>query len=306
MIYDILIIGGGPAGLTAGIYGRRAGKKVLIIERMMSGGQVALTSIVENYPGVETTDGISLATKMFEQATNLGVEFVYSDVHEYDLLGKTKIVRTHEGTFEGKTIILCLGASARQLNLENEKKFLGRGVSYCATCDGNFFKDKTVAVVGGGNTSLEDSLYLSNLAKKVYVIHRRDKFKGDEILVERLECNSEKRNIEILLNSRVVKIDGTDKLSAITVENCLTKEQKVLNVDGLFVAIGRKPDTELLTNVELDENGYIITNDRMETNLEGVFSAGDVRKKQLRQIITACSDGAIASVSASEYITKNF
>ena len=306
MIYDILIIGGGPAGLTAGIYGRRAGKKVLIIERMMSGGQVALTSIVENYPGVETTDGISLATKMFEQATNLGVEFVYSDVLEYDLLGKTKIVRTHEGTFEGKTIILCLGASARQLNLENEKKFLGRGVSYCATCDGNFFKDKTVAVVGGGNTSLEDSLYLSNLAKKVYVIHRRDKFKGDEILVERLECKSERHNIEILLNSRVIKIDGADKLSAITVENCLTKEQKVLNVDGLFVAIGRKPDTELLTNVELDENGYIITNDRMETNLEGVFSAGDVRKKQLRQIITACSDGAIASVSASEYITKNF
>ena len=306
MIYDILIIGGGPAGLTAGIYGRRAGKKVLIIERMMSGGQVALTSIVENYPGVETTDGISLATKMFEQATNLGVDFVYSYVLEYDLLGKTKIVRTHEGTFEGKTIILCLGASARQLNLENEKKFLGRGVSYCATCDGNFFKDKTVAVVGGGNTSLEDSLYLSNLAKKVYVIHRRDKFKGDEILVERLECKSERHNIEILLNSRVIKIDGADKLSAITVENCLTKEQKVLNVDGLFVAIGRKPDTELLTNVELDENGYIITNDRMETNLEGVFSAGDVRKKQLRQIITACSDGAIASVSASEYITKNF
>lgn len=308
MEYDIIIIGGGPAALTAGIYGRRAGKTVLIIERLVPGGQVALTSIVENYPGVEKTDGISLATKMFEQASNLGVEFVYSDVLEYNLKGKTKIVRTHEGTFEGKTIILCLGASAKQLNLENEKHFLGKGVSYCATCDGNFFKDKIVAVVGGGNTSLEDSLYLSNLAKKVYVIHRRDKFKGDEILAKRLETESEQpgRNIEILFNSRVINISGNDKLSAITVENSLTKEQKVLNVDGLFVAIGRKPDTELLTDLNRDENGYIITNEKMETNLDGVYAAGDVRKKQLRQIITACSDGAIASVNASEYITKNY
>lgn len=308
MLYDVLIIGGGPAALTAAIYSRRAGKSVLVIERMVPGGQIALTSTVENYPGIIKTDGVTLATMMFDHATSLKTEFVFSDVLEFDLNGKIKKVKTHEGTFEGKCIILCLGASAKQLNLENEKKFLGRGVSYCATCDGALYRDKIVAVVGGGNTSLEDSLYLSGLAKKVYLIHRRDKFKGDNILVNQLKAETEKSqsSIELLLNSHVVKIEGEQNVSAIEVENCETKEIKKLQIDGLFIAIGRKPDTELLEGVELDKNGYIITNEKMETNIPGVFAAGDVRQKQLRQIVTACSDGAIASVNTNEYILKNF
>ena len=245
---------------------------------------------------------------MFEHVSSLGVEFVFSDVLEFELEGKIKKIRTHEGTFEGRTIILCLGASAKQLNLKNEKKFLGRGVSYCATCDGNFFKEKTVAIVGGGNTSLEDALYLSNLVKKLYVILRRDDFSGEKILKDQVkQAHANPQNpIEILYNSQVVEIDGQDKLSAITVESCLTKEKQVLNVDGLFIAIGRKPDTEILQGVELDKNGYIITNEKMETNIPGVYAAGDVRQKQLRQIVTACSDGAIASVNTNEYILKNF
>ena len=185
---------------------------------------------------------------------------------------------------------------------------MGRGVSYCATCDGNFFKEKTVAIVGGGNTSLEDALYLSNLVKKVYVIVRRDSFSGDKILIDQVErANSDPNNpIEILFNSQVVEIEGTDKLSSISIENCLLKETKTIELDGLFIAIGRKPDTEILKGVELDKNGYIITNEKMETNIPGVYAAGDVRQKQLRQIVTACSDGAIASVNTNEYILKNF
>ena len=307
-MFDVLIVGGGPAALTAAIYSRRAGKSVLVVERMVPGGQIALTNTVENYPGIKKTDGMTLATMMFEHAQSLGTQFVFSDVLEFSLEGKVKQIRTHEGTFEGKVIILCLGASAKQLNLENEKKFLGRGVSYCATCDGNFFKDKVVAIVGGGNTSLEDSIYLSNLAKKVYLIHRRDEFKGDRILVEQLQAETSKPNskIEVLYNSHVTKISGTDKLESITIENCVTKQSEELALDGLFIAIGRKPDTELLEGVELDKNGYIITNEKMETNIPGVYAAGDVRQKQLRQIITACSDGAIASVNTNEYISRNF
>lgn len=308
MLYDVLIIGGGPAGLTAAIYSRRAGKNVLIIERTVPGGQVALTNTVENYPGIKKTDGVTLATKMFEHATSLKTEFVFSDVLDFDLNNKIKKVVTHEGTFEGKCIILCLGASAKQLNLDNEKKFMGKGISYCATCDGALYKNKIVAIVGGGNTSLEDSLYLSGLAKKVYLIHRRDKFKGDKILIEQLEkeSNKENSNIEVLLNSHVTKLEGNEKISTINVENCETKETKNLQVDGLFIAIGRKPDTDLLEGIELDKNGYIITNEKMETNIPGVYAAGDVRQKQLRQIITACSDGAVASVNTNEYILKTF
>ena len=308
MIYDVLIIGGGPAALTAAIYSRRAGKSVLIVERMVPGGQIALTSTVENYPGIIKTDGVTLATMMFDHAQSLGAEFVFSDVLEFNLNDKIKSVRTHEGTFEGKTIILCLGASAKQLNLDNEKKFVGRGISYCATCDGALYKDKTVAIVGGGNTSLEDCLYLSGLVKKVYLIHRRDEFKGDKILVSQLKAELEKKSspIKVILNSQVVKISGQDKIEKITVENCVTKKQEELPIDCLFIAIGRKPDTELLDGITLDKNGYIITNEKMETNIPGVYAAGDVRQKQLRQIITACNDGAIASINTNEYILKTF
>lgn len=308
MIYDILIIGGGPAGLTAALYSKRAGKNVLIIERMMPGGQVALTSEIENYPGFSKIDGFTLAEKMTEQVMNLGVEIIYSEVLDFNIEDKIKKVKTHNGTFEGKTIILCLGASAKQLNLTNEKEFLGKGVSYCASCDGNFFKDKEVAIVGGGNTSLEEALYLSNLAKRVYLIHRRDAFRGEQILADKIKAADmdEKNPIKMILNSAVIGINGKDKVESIKVKNLLSNETADLKLDGLFIAIGRKPDTELLSGkIKLNDSGYIIVNDKMETNIPGVFAAGDVIEKQFRQIITACNDGAIASLNVNDYLIKN-
>ena len=309
MLFDVIIVGGGPAGLTAAIYSLRAGKKVLLIERMTPGGQVAYTKFVENYTGIKKIDGAELSLMMFEHAKSFGLQTVFSDVLDIEIDGKIKKVRTHNGTFEGKTIILCLGASAKQLNLPNERKFVGRGVSYCATCDGNFFKDKTVAIVGGGNTSLEDCLHLSGLAKKVYLIHRSDCFKGEKILVDEVTTLSEKQNpvVELLLSSAVTEIVGEDKVQSIVVKNLKTNEEQNIDVDALFIAIGRKPDTEMLVGkIDLDEHGYIIANDKMETSIPGVYAAGDVRQKQLRQIVTAASDGAIASVNTNDYILKNF
>ena len=308
MLYDVIIVGGGPAGLTAAIYSIRAGKKVLLIEKMVIGGQVAYTSVVENYPGIKKITGGELAELMFEHAKSLGVQIVYSEVLDVQFKDKIKKVRTHEGTFEGKTIILCLGASAKQLNLPNEKKLLGRGISYCATCDGNLFKGKRVAIVGGGNSSLEDSIHLSGLADEVYVIHRKDVFRGENILVNQVETlASSNKNFKILFNTAIEEIVGEDKLESLKLVNLLTKERTTLDVDALFIAIGRKPDTEMFAGeIELDENGYIITNEKMETSVPGVYAAGDVRQKQLRQIVTAESDGAIASINTNDYIFKNF
>ena len=307
MLYDVIIVGGGPAGLTAAIYSLRARKKVLLIERMVPGGQIAYTTVVENYPGIKKISGAELSEQMFEHAKSFGLEVVFSDALEMELNAKIKTVKTHSGTFEGKTVILCLGASAKQLNLPNEKKFIGRGVSYCATCDGNFFKNKKVAIVGGGNSSLEDSLHLAGIAKEVYVINRKDKFKGEHILIEQAEnmCKVNE-NYKIIYNSAVEEIIGEDKLSKIKVQNLITKDEKELDVDALFIAIGRKPDTEMLNGLLELENGYIVTNEKMETSIAGVYAAGDVRKKQLRQIVTAASDGAIASINTNEYILNNF
>lgn len=305
-MYDSIIIGAGPAGLTASIYALRARKKVLMLERMIPGGQVAMTNLIENYPGFERIAGIELATKMFEQATKLGLEIVYTDVLEYDLTGTVKKVRTHNGTFEAKTILLCLGAYAKQLEVENEQKYVGKGISYCATCDGNFFKDKTVAIIGGGKTSIEDTLYLYDIAKQIYVIHRRDTFKCEEDTLNKVKMLSElpDSKVKIILNSVVTELNGGDKLESIVIENKEKKTFEDLKVDGLFVAIGRKPDTDLLKGVlELDSSGYIITDEDMKTNINGVFAAGDVRHKTLRQIVTACADGAIASISINTYIS---
>ena len=309
MLYDVLIVGGGPAGLTAAIYSLRAGKKVLLVERMVPGGQIAYTATVENYTGIKKIDGVELSQMMFDHAKSFGLEVVFSDVLDFEIKGEIKKIKTHKGTFEGKTIILCLGASAKQLNLPNEKKFMGRGVSYCATCDGNFFKGKTVAIVGGGNSSLEDCIHMSTLAKKVYLIHRRDEFRGEKILASKIFdlANDQNSPLETVLSSAVDAISGTDKLESITVKNLKTNELRNLDVDALFIAIGRKPDTEMLVGkIELDSNGYIITNEKMETSLPGVYAAGDVRQKQLRQIVTAASDGAIASINTNEYILRTF
>lgn len=307
MIYDSIIIGGGPAGLTAAIYSIRAGKSVLLFERQVIGGQVAYTSMVDNYTGIKHIDGATLSSMMFEHAKSLGLQINYSEVIDLDFSEKIKKVKTHKGTFEAKTIILCLGASAKKLDIENEKKFLGRGISYCATCDGNFFKDKNVAVVGGGSTSLEDTIYLSNLAKKVFLIKRRAEFSGEKILCEKVLALSKTPKVEVITNSSVEKIVGEDKLEKIVVKNLVDGSFKELEVDGLFIAIGRKPDTEMVfEKLNLDKNGYIITDEKMQTSVPGVYACGDVRAKQLRQIVTAVNDGAIASVNANEYILNEF
>ena len=306
-MYDIIIVGGGPAGLTTAIYALRAKKTVLLIERYTPGGQVAQTGKIENYPGFKSIDGIELSSIIFDQASSLGLETVYSDVLEYDILGKVKKVKTYDAIYEAKAIVLALGAVAKELNVENEKKFVGKGISYCATCDGNFFKNKKVAVVGGGNTSLEDCLYLVDIVDKIYLIHRRDEFRGDKHSLNKLFEYEKLGKIEFVLNSTVTKLLGVNYLTGVEVENKLTKDVRQINVDGLFVAIGRRPDTNLVQNViSLDENGYIITDENMCTNIHGVYAVGDVRKKRLRQIVTACSDGAIASVDIIEYISKNF
>lgn len=300
MIYDMIIVGGGPAGLTAAIYALRANKKVLLIERYMPGGQVAQTNEIKNYPGFESIDGITLATNMFMQASSYGLEMVTSDVIEYEFDQKIKKVKTFDGTFEGKTIILCLGASKKEMSLDNEKKFIGRGVSYCATCDGNFYKGKTVAVVGGGNTAVEEALYLSNLASKVYLIHRRQELRAEAIEVDKLD----KENICKKFGCIVTGLNGSERLESIKVFNNETKQEEEIEVDGIFIAIGRTPDTELVKDKLNLENGYIVTDEKMATSIEGVYAAGDVRKTNLRQIVTACSDGAIAATSAGVYIQK--
>ena len=306
-MYDIIVIGGGPAGLTSAIYALRAKKSVLLIERFAPGGQVAQTSKIENYPGFKSIDGFELASIMFEQATDLGMVTVFSDVKNYHLEDKIKVVDTYEGTFEAKCVILAVGAVAKQLEAENEKKFIGRGVSYCATCDGNFFKDKVVAVVGGGNTSFEDCLYLSGLVDKIYLIHRREGFRGDARTLGKLKDLESQNKIEFMLNSTVTKLYGDKLLEGIEVENKHDKTTSQIAVDGLFVAIGRRPDTSLLQDiVTLDEKGYIITDENMRTNLAGVYAVGDVRQKRLRQIVTACNDGAIALTDIVEYISENF
>lgn len=304
-MYDLIIVGGGPAGLTSAIYSLRAKKKVLLIEKMIPGGQVAITSNIENYPGFDSISGMDLSTKMFMQANKHGLETVFSEVIEYDIKGNIKKVKTNDGIFEAKAIILSLGASARQLDVKDENKYIGHGVSYCATCDGNFFKNKNVAIVGGGNTSIEDCLYLYDIAKEIYLIHRRDSFRSEKTTLEKVKtlANAPNPKIHILTNSVVKELKGNNNLDSIVVENKITKQTSELKIDGVFVAIGRKPDTELLRDViELDENGYIITDENMSTNIKGVYAAGDVRKKSLRQIVTACSDGAIASFSVNSYL----
>ena len=299
-IYDIITIGGGPAAFTAGIYARRAGLTVLMLEKNIPGGAVAITSEVCNYPGFEKIEGPDLANRMFEHAVNLGVEAVFEEVTSTDFSDKIKVVKTFAGTYKARVVIICLGAATRKLSAEGEKAFIGKGISYCATCDGNLYKDKTVAVVGGGNSALEDAVYMSNIASKVYLIHRRDEFRGDDILVKQVKSQP---NIELVLCSKVNKVEGKERLENIIVENIPNKTLSSLKVDGLFVSIGRGPDTEVIDKaVACNENGYILSDEKMKTNVDGVYVAGDIRNTPLRQIVTACSDGAIAATAAFQYI----
>lgn len=302
-IYDVLIIGGGPAGFTAGIYAKRAGLDVAIIEKGVPGGAVAITYEVCNYPGFKQIAGAELATLMFDHMQSLGVEVVFDEVKSTKLTDKIKSVECFRGTYYAYTVILCLGAAARKLNLDNERKFLGHGISYCATCDGNLFKGQKVAVVGGGNSALEDAVYMSNIAEKVYLIHRRDEFRGDSILVDDVKHHN---NIELVLCSKPIALQGDEKITGVQVQNLVDNSIKTLDISALFVSIGRGPDTEIVDRaVNINDAGYIISNEKMETNVNGVYVAGDIRQTPLRQIVTACSDGAIAATSAFTYIKTN-
>lgn len=303
MVYDLIIVGGGPSGLTSGIYACRAKLKTLLIEKMVVGGAVNYTYEVKNFPSYDTITGPELVEKIYNQAINNGLEIIYDEVVSYDLNEKIKKINCVGGTFLGKTVILCNGASNKKLGLSKETELTGHGVSYCAVCDGAFFKNKDVAICGGGNTAMEDAIYLSSLATTVYVIVRKDKLIADQTLIENAyKC----KNIKFMFNTNIIKLIGEDKLTGLVVENNKSLESSELKVDGLFVAIGREPDTSKLKGlINLDSKGYIITNEDMQTNIEGVYSAGDVRQKSLRQIITACSDGAIASTKANQYLSEN-
>ena len=300
-MYDIIIVGAGPAGLTAAIYGRRALKSVLVLEALSYGGQIINTLDIENYPAAAHISGFDFATNLYNQVKELGAEVKFEKVTNITDMGDIKKVATAKNEYEAKTIILATGADNRKLGLENEDSLIGKGISYCATCDGNFFKGKDVAVVGGGNTALEDTLYLTDLVNKVYLIHRRDEFRGDPTIVEKLK---EKDNVEFVYNSNVTKLISNDKLEAIEVTN-KDGTKKEINVSGLFVAIGKVPENENFKNlISLDDSGYIIASEDCHTNIEGIFVAGDNRVKELRQLVTATSDGAIAATEAVKYINR--
>ena len=295
-MYDIIIIGAGPAGLTSAIYAKRAGKNVLVLEGTTYGGQIINAQDIRNYPGADHISGFDLATNLYNQVIDLGVEVILEEVTNIANANEYKEITTNKNIYKSKSIIIATGANSRKLGLENENNLIGKGISYCATCDGAFFKDKDVAVVGGGNTALEDVIYLSNICNKVYLIHRRDEFRGDQVSINKvLQLN----NVEVLYNSNVTKINGINYLESIDVND------NNIKVSGLFIAIGKIPNTSIFKDiVELDENGYILSDELCHTNTDGVFVAGDVRVKTLRQLVTATSDGAVAATEAIKYLNK--
>ena len=295
-MYDIIIVGAGPAGLTAAIYARRALKNVLVLEAKSYGGQIINTLDIENYPVEAHISGFDFATKLYNQAKDLGVEVKFEKVVD---ITNDKEVITNDNTYKAKAIILATGSDNRKLGIEDEDSLIGKGISFCATCDGAFYKGKDVAVVGGGNTALEDALYLSNLANKVYLIHRRDEFRGEEKSVNLLK---EKDNVEFVFNSNVTKLIKDDVLKAIEVTN-KDGSIKTIDVNGLFIAIGRIPENQNFAKlINLNEAGYIIAGEDCTTNIPGIFVAGDNRTKEVRQLVTATSDGAIAATNAIKYI----
>jgi len=300
-IYDMIVIGGGPAGYTAALYASRAGLDTLVIEKMSVGGQMAVTDIIDNYPGFpEGVDGFTLGMKMQESAARFGVRTEYAEVRSTALNETVKTLETTSGTFRTKTVVIATGAEPRTLGIENEYGLIGKGVHYCAHCDGRFYKNKTVAVIGGGNSAVGDALYLSRLAKKVYLIHRRDTLRATEIYHEPLR---HAENVEFIKNSTVTALHAENKLSGITVADVLTGSETTLSVDGVFVSIGRTPTSGLFAGqLKTDDAGYLVADETTRTNLPGVFAVGDVRTKPLRQVVTAVADGAVAVEFAEEYL----
>lgn len=303
-MFDIIIIGAGPAGMTAAIYGQRGGKKTLLLDEMSFGGQVLNTPEIENYPAMRKVSGMEFANMMYEQFTELGAEIKYEKAVDITLADDdVKIVKTQEGNeYKGYAVIIATGAKNRPLGVEKEERYVGAGISYCATCDGAFFKNKKVAVVGGGNTALEDAEVLSGMCEKVYLVHRRDEFRGDATNVSRLKA---KANVELVLNSLVEDIKGEVTVTGLVVKDKITGKERELNVDGIFVAIGQVPDNKSFERVAaLSPAGYIAAGEDTFTNTPGIFTAGDCRTKKVRQITTAVGDGAVAALAALDYINK--
>ena len=303
-IYDVLIIGSGPAGMTAAIYGKRAGLSVAVLEgNYINGGQILNTYEVDNYPGLPGISGLDLADKFKEHAASHGAEFLRGKAESVSLEGNIKVVHTRKEDFRCRTLVIASGAVHRKLGVPGEETLNGMGVSYCATCDGAFFRYKTVAVVGGGDVAVEDAIFLARGCRKVYVIHRRDQLRAAKTLQDSLFATE---GVEMYWNGVVTRIDGENKVQRITVENTKTGESQELEVDGVFIAVGITPDTGFVKDfVELDSQGYIIAGEDGKTSVPGVFAAGDVRTKQLRQVITAAADGANCITSAEEYLREN-
>ena len=302
-VYDMVIIGGGPAGYTAGLYAARAGLDTVILEKLSAGGQMALTHQIDNYPGFEDgVEGFELAEKMQRQAEKFGAKSEYAEVLHVNMHTDPKVIQTSEGLFYGKTVVLATGADPRELGLAKEKELIGRGVAYCASCDGRRYQDKTVVVVGGGNSAAEDALLLSRIAKKVILVHRRDTLRAEKVYHKPL---MQAENVEFYWNHVVEEILHDGKVTGILVKDVHSDKRTKIDCDGLFVSVGRKPATHFLENqVDLDENGYIIAPESTQTSVDGVYAVGDVRTKSVRQVVTAVSDGAMAVHMAQTYLAK--
>lgn len=301
-LYDMIVVGGGPGGYTAALYAARSGLDVLVLEKLSAGGQMALTETIENYPGfAEGVGGFELAEIMQRQAERFGAKSEYAEVEKMELSASPKVLHTSAGTFYAKTVVLATGANPRKLGVAGEDELVGRGVAYCASCDGMFYKDKTVVVVGGGNTAAEDALILSRIAKKVILVHRRDTLRATKVYHQPL---IQTENVEFRWNSVITELLHDEKLTGVRLENVKTGEQELLPCDGVFVSVGRVPVTELVQGqLELDAGGYVVADETTATSIPGVYAVGDVRTKQLRQVVTAVADGAVAVHQAEQYLT---
>ncbi|HQQ67457.1 MAG TPA: thioredoxin-disulfide reductase [Candidatus Cloacimonadota bacterium] len=305
MKYDVIIIGAGPAGLSAAIYSARGGLSTAIFEKAMVGGQINVTDEVENYPGFEEPlSGFELTNKMRQQAERFGTKFIDEEITAIGLEGLCKVIETTEGKYRAKSVIVCTGAHPRRLNVPGEERLTGRGVSYCATCDGALYRDKIVAVVGGGDSAVEEGIFLSRFAKKVIVIHRRDELRAQKIIQERAFKNPK---MEFIWNTVIQEIHGETKVEKLELVNRETKEITMLPVDGIFIYVGILPNNELLeSRIALDNAGFVLTDEYMHTNVPGIYAAGDIRHTVLRQVVTATSDGAVAAWSAEKWIIQNY
>ena len=302
-IYDLVIIGGGPGGYSAALYGARAGLHTLVVERLSAGGQMAQTHRIDNYPGFEDgIDGFTLAEKMRKQAERFGAKSKFAEVLRVDLWATPKVIETGKEMILARTVVLAAGANPRPLGLPHEEELVGRGVAYCAACDGMFYRGKTVVVIGGGNTAVEDALLLSRVAQKVILVHRRDTLRATKVYHQPL---LDAENVDIKWNSAVTEFLYKEKLTGVRIQNTETGEERIIEADGVFVSIGRKPATELVRGqLTLDESGYVIAGEDIKTNIRGVFAIGDLRTKKVRQIVTAVADGAIAAHGVQEFLSE--